>query len=488
MSEVKDTDYAINYLISVLEGISGMQDFEQGESKLNQSAEASLCTIFRRYITGNEDNVEHIFLSANNSTNLYLYDGKCYQQVDDEKLRYVIMSVMQKMGMNDIYTNNSSKKISDNCALVLRCDTDLKFHADRRYAIFNNCVLDLMDFTIKEHSIDYRSDLRFNFDYNPNAYSELWTEKLSETIVDESMRTVFQEFMGSLLDCRKFKIEYALFMIGPVGQNGKSLIVKSILRIFDGNLISNFDFQKLFKATNSEYYIAECDGKVANIVDELDYKDFSGGDFKAFVSNDEFSARPPYGRPYKTKSLPKLICNVNHMPPVTDDSGGFERRILPIRCPNLITDKNRDETLEEKMRAIPVKQAIFNWILEGYKRVVANNGKILLSQTMIDMRKDIMADTNSARRWLDEKFYVSCEPNGDYDSRWKSMVDIMREYKQFCMDYGYNSVSAKGVGRVLNRLGFKKKHTRTGSFYCIDIREDIKTEEENQMEADNLPF
>ena len=68
------------------------------------------------------------------------------------------------------------------------------------------------------------------------------------------------------------------------------------------------------------------------------------------------------------------------------------------------------------------------------------------------------------------------------------MVDIMREYKQFCMDYGYNSVSAKGVGRVLNRLGFKKKHTRTGSFYCIDIREDIKTEEENQMEADNLPF
>ena len=488
MAEVKNTDYAIDYLVSVLENVSGIRGYAQDGTKVEQKAEAYLCSIFRRYLASSDSPIEPVFLSTNDNRYLYMYDGKCYTPVEEENLKFVIMTTMEKMEVSPIYSVNSSKKIAENCALVLRCDTDFIFKPNRRYAIFNNCVMDLMDFSIKEHSIEYRSDLRFDFNYKAGAESELWIEKLNETIPDKSMQDVLQEFMGSLLDCREFKIEYALFMIGPVGQNGKSLIINSILHLFDPSLISHHTADKLFKANNKEYYIAECDGKVCNYIDDLDYQDFSGGDFKAFVSNDTMSARSPYGRPFKTKKLPKLICNANDMPPITDDSGGFERRIMPIQCPNLLTEEKKDVTLEKRMQEEAVQQAIFCWILEGYKRVVANNGKIQLSESMKSMRSDIMADVNSARRWIEEKCYCKCEPDGDYDSRWKSMVDIMKEFQLFCKDYGYNSVSAKGVGRVLNRLGFKKKHTRTGSFYCIDVREDVKTEEEKRMEAEDLPF
>jgi len=488
MSEVKNTDYAIDYLVSVLENVNGLRGFEADATKVEQKPESTLCSIFRRYLTSSEDSIEPVFLSADEDKYIYMYDGKCYTPVDVKNLKYVIMTAMERLEISNIYSVNSSKKIAENCALVLQCDTDFIFKPNRRYAIFDNCVMDLMDFSLKEHSIEFRSDLRFGFSYKANAESALWIEKLNETIPDKSMQDALQEFMGALLDCREFKIEYALFMIGPVGQNGKSLIINSILSMFDPSLISNHTADKLFKSEKKEYYIASCDGKVCNYIDDLDYKDFSGGDFKAFVSNDAMSARSPYGRPFKTKKLPKLICNANDMPPITDDSGGFERRIMPIQCPNLLTEDKKDVTLEKRMKEEPVQQAIFNWILEGYKRVVANNGKIQLSETMKSMRSDIMADVNSARRWVEERCYCPCEPKGDFDERWRSMVDIMREFQQFCKDYGYNSVSAKGVGRVLNRLGFKKKHTRTGSFYCIDIREDIKEAEEKMNEADDLPF
>ena len=500
MERAKDTDYTINYLSSVLENY--IQRYPE-DIRVSQMNEAQLCKAFKRYMVGTEAGVEHCFLSIDGDY-IYMYDGKCFKAVDEVKIKYCIMEVLERLEVNDLYSNNSCKKIADVCMIKLRADEELQFEPNRRWAIFDNCVYDLMDFKVKEHSIEYHSDLRFNFNYKENAYSALWAEKLAETIPDESMRLSFQEFCGSLLDCRNYKIELACFMVGGSGQNGKTMIAMAIKGIFDSSVVSRHTFDLLFKSDRREYYIADADGKVLNFVDDLDYKDFSGGIFKSFVSNDEFSARSPYGRPIKTKKLPKLLCTVNDLPPTTDDSGGYERRILPILCPNYITEEMKDETLPEKLKAEEVKQAIFCWMLEGYKRVVANNGKVTVPNSAKEVREEYMAQSNSARRWISESGYIPVMPNSPNDIHWKSLEELMPTYREFCMKMNDQARTANSVGKVLARMGFRKSRRNGRSFYCIGVKgvdkgvkmseydkkmnEYKSVDEEVVVDNDDLPF
>lgn len=459
--ERKSTDYAVDYLSSVLENC--LEKFE-ADTKVKQATEAHIVSMFQRYMAG--AGAEHVVLSANGDY-MYMFDGKGFTYIDKNNLEYLVTLVLQRLEINNIYTVNSAKKIADKCALFIRNDQALRFKPDRRWAVFDNCVFDLMEFKMVPHSPDYRSDLRFDYDYDPNAYSELWEQKLAETIPDRSMRDTFQEFCGSMLDCRGYKIEYACFLIGPVGQNGKSLIVNAIKGVFNQILVSSITLSNLFKAHNKEYYAAEADGKIMNVVDDLDYKDFSGGEFKAFVSSESITAREPCGKPFETWHLPKLICNVNDMPPISDDSGGLERRMMPISCPNIITDEMRDESLPGKLAKVEVKQAIFNWLVEGYMRIVERGGKITLSVTMQDMRAGIMENTNSARRWLAEYGY---EPyKGSDQDHWRSFNDLMREYTAYCKDFNYNPQGASSVGRLLSKKGFEKRHMRSCQMYNIGV-------------------
>ena len=487
-SKVKET--IINYLNNTV----GCSIYKAGDmdTKVNKFTEASIGQLFENYITGNDgDKVMQLILIAE-SGEPYAYNGKYFECITPETLQYIIKRVMADNEVGKVYQFNSHKKITDECVLALMQEPSCAFDADRRYAVFNNLVLDIESGDLLPHDAKYKTDMVFDFDYDPKIVSGLWDSFMAETVQDEGMRKAFQMFCGAFLANRKqYKIEHICLLVGT-GLNGKSVMAEAVVGLFNKHLKSVYSPEQLFKSSQKEYYLADIDGKVVNYCDDVSNKDFSGGDFKAFTSGAEFAGRHAYSRrPMKVSRVPLMICNVNEIPPTTDDTDGYYRRLLPIICPNVITEDKIDTSLSNKLSTTQSKQAIFNWIMEGYKMLIANNGKISVSDSIKSVKENIKNESNSVRRWIFEDGYVAVNPEGKMDARWKSLQQWMAIYTDYCKRYNEPPKSQKAVSKVFDALKFVKERRHDGTWFCIGKREEEYIAERVPMsveESDEVPF
>lgn len=477
----------IDYLLSTV--ALSIKGYGASDTKVNKLTEAEIGQFFERYITGNDgDNIPKMILVAE-SGEPYAYNGKFFEAITPETLQYAIKRVMVDCEVGKVYQFNSHKKISEECLLALMQEPTCAFDADRRYAVFNNLVLDLENSKMLEHNAMYKTDMVFDFDYDPNVRSGLWDKFMLETVPDDGMRKAFQMFCGAFLANRKkYKIEHICLLVGT-GLNGKSVMAEAVVGVFNRHLKSVYSPEQLFKSSQKEYYLADIDGKVVNYCDDVSNKDFSGGDFKAFTSGAEFAGRHAYSRrPMKVTRVPLMICNVNEIPPTTDDTDGYYRRLLPISCPNIITEDKIDTSLSNKLSTTESKQAIFNWIVEGYRMLVENNGKIIVSESIKNAKENIRNESNSARRWITEKDMIAVVPEGKMDSRWKPLADWMKLYREYCEGYSECPKSSKSVAKIFDSLKFTKERRQDGVWYCIGKKGQEQIASGVPIDDDDLPF
>ena len=466
---VKET--IISYLSDTV-GVS-ISGLGRDDNRVNKLTEADMGQIFERYITGNDgDHIPNMVLIAE-SGEPYAYNGKYFECITTEALQYAIKRVMVDSNVGKVYQFNSHKKISEECLLALMQEPTCAFNPDRRYIVFNNLVLDVETGDVLEHDAKYKTDVVFDFDYDPKAKSLLWDNFMAETVQDDGMRKAFQMFCGAFLANRKkYKIEHICLLVGT-GLNGKSVMAEAVVGLFNKQLKSVYSPEQLFKSSQKEYYLADIDGKVVNYCDDVSNKDFSGGDFKAFTSGAEFAGRHAYSRrPMKVSRVPLMICNVNEIPPTTDDTDGYYRRLLPIVCPNVITEDKIDTSLSSKLSTVEAKQAIFNWLMEGYQMLVANNGKISVSDSIKSVKDAIKNESNSVRRWIHECDLIAVSPEGKMDGRWKPLYEWMTLYQEYCKKYNEPPKSQKSVSKIFKELKFATERRHDGTWFCIGQKKD----------------
>ena len=479
-------------IIAHLNQTVGLNISGQGSSdtKVNKLTEAFIGQMFERYITGNDgDKVNQLILVAG-SGEPYAYNGKYFEAIMPETIQYIVKRVMADNNVGIVYQFNSHKKISEECLLALMQEPDCSFDPDRRYIVFNNVVLDVEDNKLLEHDAKYKTDMVFDFDYDPNVVSALWDKFMAETVQDEGMRKAFQMFCGAFLANRKkYKIEHICLLVGT-GLNGKSVMAEAIVGLFNKQLKSVYSPEQLFKSSQKEYYLADIDGKVVNYCDDVSNKDFSGGDFKAFTSGAEFAGRHAYSRrPMKVSRVPLMICNVNEIPPTTDDTDGYYRRLLPIVCPNVITEDKIDTELSNKLSTPQAKQAIFNWLMEGYRMLIANGGKISVSDSIKNVKENIKNESNSVRRWLFESEMYAVSPEGKNDARWKPLFEWMSLYQDYCKKYNEPPKSQKSVSKVFKDMKFATERRHDGTWFCIGKKsEEHPNAIKPSFEEDECPF
>lgn len=496
--QVLDYSYIIDYLCQTA-GPS-LQDLGERDSRVNKYYEGVISETLRRYMCGLEGDDGNGFFKADEIGATYMFNGRFFEFISETRMLGVIRAVLRKCNVGLVYLMDAAERVNKYVRQSLMQEARCQFVPDRRYVAFRNCVLDMDTGRIYEHDYKYCTDIILNFDYDSDARSALWDRVLAQTVPDEGMRSAFQQFCGAFLINRaKHKFEYVCFVVGE-GQNGKSIICKAIVNVFKNedengqrvtNCVTTFTPEQLFKGGNqADYHIAEVQGKIMNYCDDVSDKDFSGGDFKAFVSGGEFTGRSPYSREMtKVTKVPIMLCCANKIPPTTDDSDGYFRRFLIINCPNKVAEKDRDTQLEAKLQDDKVRSAIFNWMLEGRNQLLGNECKIVMSQSVIAVKEDMKADSNSARRWIREFGMVP----GDKEWHWKSLKEWMTEYQQYCKDYGEMAKTAKGVTKVFDDLGFPKKRTGSGTWYCISsespaAKDDELDDDELGIEAPKLPF
>ena len=500
-------DYIIDYLCSTA-GPS-FENAGSSDKRIDKFVEAGIAESFRRYIVDTDDDQGNDFFRVIDDQNVCVYTGRYFERMPDIKFEGIIRECMRRMSVGIVYVVGSVKTITRYIIDSLLADESRRFHPDRRYVCFNNCVLDLKCMRVLEHSPKYCTDIILSFDYNVDARSALWDNVISFTVPDKGMRSAYQQFCGAfLLNRHEYKFEYVCFVIGE-GQNGKSIICKAMVNLFKNEdekgqsitkCVTTYTPDQLFRSQQMQYVMADVQGKIMNYCDDVSDKDFSGGDFKAFVSGGEFRGRSPYGREVvEVTDVPLMLCCANRIPPTTDDSEGYFRRFLIINCPNHVSETEKDVQLESKLRENDVRSAIFNWLLDGYKTLIANNCKIDMSEAVKALKEDMKAESNSCRRWIREYGLTKCNPDSKSDPNWRSMKDWMQLYKQYCTDYSEGMPkTSKSVAKIFNELGFVSERRSDGMWYCISQspaeaeveREDMKKIVFGTTESDNmdLPF
>ena len=259
MADLKQ--YITDYLADVV-GIS-IEGRGTDAKTVDKLTEAQIGKIFVRYITGKDgDKIDRHFLMEEGGK-LFAFNGTYYEDITEDTLEYLISETMQNSNVGDVYCFNSAKKITTACTLALSQEKECKFIPDRRYAVFNNCVLDIETGKIHEHSIKYRTDMVLDFDYYPDKRFPFWEEFVQKTVPDAEMRTALQQFCGAfLMDRQKTKIEYICILCGG-GQNGKSVLCEAIVQMFGERLVSAYQPDQLFKSSQSMYYLADINGQMA---------------------------------------------------------------------------------------------------------------------------------------------------------------------------------------------------------------------------------
>jgi putative DNA primase/helicase len=161
---------------------------------------------------------------------------------------------------------------------------------------------------------------------------------------------------------------------------------------------------------------------------------------------------------------------MNTLPDIDDTTHGMWRRLYLIDFPRKFSEKEMDVELTDKL--MNELSGIFNWALEGYRRLRVQKFIFSESSTMQRKKRKYKSQNNSVLDFIDNCFKIS-EP-GDSIS-FKEAYEI---YKRFCISDGcYNPYSKKDFRGIMEKEGYliknSSKHANQLRIYGINYGQGV---------------
>lgn len=451
----------------------GAKDYNLNKSKVAHLSELVENSVFGKRI---------VYVDADGCA--FAYNGEYYESVGKgiSFLSELVKRTLADLKVGGVYRMFASRIIADACMSGLMSSEEYTYKPNRRYIVFKNGVFDVEQGKLKAFDMRYVTDIVLDIDYSDlkTLYKtcadtfgisrddnpcKLWEWKIEEIIPNKDMRDAFQMFCGTLLVKRdQLKVEYLCYLVGS-GSNGKSVAASAIAGVFGERYFARFTPWQLFKASDAAFNMAALQGKIGNFMDDLESKDFSGGDMKRFISGEKFQARRLYKDPILVQA-PIMLCCTNSIPESSDDSWGHHRRQLPIyTTKKQWTEADKDPYLTRKLTTPEARQRIFLWIYEGYKKIMRNKGNIVLGDEVVKAQKALQADSNSARRWWRDSPY--CIPIGEKNGVWMPLKELVTEYHTYCDEMFETPQRHTDVSAMLRAKGLETKRASGGWLFLV---------------------
>lgn len=431
---------------------------------------------------------EHLFQAGGDSQTIYAYNGHYFEPIEgkgEKFLKEIIKRVFMGLSIGIVYQTDIAGMIARECLDTLTSTDEYLYTPNKRYIAFSNGVLDIDKGELKNFNIKYRPFIAIDVEYGTEKelhalYADkfgvdrekhpgkLWEWKIREIIPNDDMRDAFQMFCGSLLlDRQVCKFEYCCYLIGS-GSNGKSVLASAIAGVFGEQYFSRFTPKQLFKDSDARVNIAALEGKICNLVGDLDATDFAGGDFKRFASGEKFQGRRNYKDPIQVVA-PPLLCCTNTMPETSDDSWGHHRRQLPIyTTTHRFTEEDKDPYLSQKLTTPEARSYIFTWMYDGYKKIMRNGGNIKLGEDVMQAMRDLQDNSSSARRWYRDFGYVAIKNPYKKDIHWRPLSELYAEYENYAKECGYTAImKSHEVANMLRSKEVASVRRTKGLWFCL---------------------
>ena len=308
--------------------------------------------------------------------------------------------------------------------------------------------------------------------YNPEADCPKIKSFIADVVKEDAV-PIIQEMFGYCL-YKDYPLARAFMLVGE-GKNGKSTLLE-LLTIFLG--VKNIATPSLHALIYDRFAKSELFGKLANIHADLSASKLNHtGAFKMLTGGDLIRGERKFQKPFQFYNYAKLIYSANELPQSNDTTDAFFRRWEIIEFPYTFTEdpddgnKNKDANIIEKITTEEELSGLFNWALEGLKRVLKNEKFTHTKNTDI-IKNTWLTQTNPLKVFIDTFVEVK---QGEYVEK-----DVFYEkYNDFCSFHSAPTLDKNVVGRKLSKMIPQVRSSRRkiggNRIYCwenIIIRED----------------
>jgi putative DNA primase/helicase len=161
---------------------------------------------------------------------------------------------------------------------------------------------------------------------------------------------------------------------------------------------------------------------------------------KSVVAGDWVTGREVYKKPSKFKPYAKHYLGMNTLPEIDDNTHGMWRRIHVIEFPRKFAEHEMDVELTEKLMS--ELSGIFNWALEGYRRL-RDQGFIFSKSPAMQKSKREYRQKNSSVIDFADSFFLR---TGNLKQS-VQLKEAYERYQAFCL--------TEGIKRVINKSKFQ---------------------------------
>ena len=284
---------------------------------------------------------------------------------------------------------------------------------------------------------------------------DVWEDALQTFFQgDADLIRYVQEIVG-LAAIGKVYIEALVIAYGE-GRNGKSTFWNTIARVlgtYSGNMSA--DTLTVGCKRNVKPELAEAKGKRMIIAAELEEgMRLNTSNVKQLCSTDEIYAEKKYKAPFSYVPTHTLVLYTNHLPRVGAIDQGTWRRLIVIPFNAKIEGKADIKNYSDFLFKT-AGGAVLSWIIEGSKRVIASDYKIVQPKVVQDAIQKYKENNDWLAHFLDD----CCEIDPSYEAK---SGEVYNTYRSYCNQMGEYARSTTDFYTAIEAADFTRHKTKKG--------------------------
>ena len=306
---------------------------------------------------------------------------------------------------------------------------------------FKNGIYDIVQDKMLPFDPKHIITNKINFDYNPNAKSELVKNTMRKiSCNNEDIIMLLYEVAGYCL-FRKSEMGKSFILTGS-GANGKSTYLDMIRTMLGASNISSLDLSELC----SEFKNSTIVGKLANIGDDISgnfIPDVSI--FKKLCTGEAITFNEKFKTPYQSESYAKLLFSANEVPRMGKgrDSYAIKRRVVlvPFKARFTKDDPDYSPFIKYELREPENIEYLIKMAVEGLKCVLEN--KEFTTCDAVEQEMEEYENQNNS--------VVSFLNNGDVKVENESVGEVYLAYSVYCRESNLQALSKIAFSKEIQK-------------------------------------
>lgn len=332
-----------------------------------------------------------------------------------------------------------------------------------KYIAFKNGIYDVEDDRLIDFSPEIIITNKVNFNYNPDAASELLDNTLDKlSCNDKNVRALLEEAVGYCF-YRRNELRKSFILTGDK-KNGKSTYLSMLKELLGDDNTAALDLNEL----GDRFSSASLFGKLANIGDDIG-DDFIANPsiFKKIVSGDPIKGEKKGQNEFFFAPYCKLLFSANNIPRMKDKSGAVLSRlvIIPFDARFSKDDPDFDPYIKYKLIEPEVLEYLIILGIKGLKRILSNNA--FTKSDKVQKSIEEYEETNNPIQLFFKEV-------GADDIENEPTKEIYKLYGEFCLANAFNPMSHIEFSKqVKKQFDFDiKDKTIKGKKYRIFVKKE----------------